>query len=93
VNVEELLGMIPEDELEFLAAETKVDHQVKKLKGSLIFKLILYSMLDTERMSLRVMEALVLSARFKQFSQNEESKCKRGTRLYDVGKCCAYHGL
>jgi transposase len=72
VNAEELIGLIPEEELEFLAAETKVDHQVKKLTGSLIFKLILYSMLDTERMSLRVMETLLLSARFRQFSQNEE---------------------
>lgn len=72
MSAEEIIGLIPSAELEFLAAETKVDHQVKKLKGDLIFKLILYSMLDSERMSLRVMETLLLSARFKHFSQNGE---------------------
>lgn len=71
MRVEELMGMIPEGDLEFLAAETKVDHQVKKLNGHLIFKLILFAMLDTERMSLRVMETLLLSARFRHFSGSE----------------------
>lgn len=68
MSVEEILNLIPESDLDFLAAETNVDHQVKKLHGQLIFKLILFAMLDTDRMSLRVMETLFSSARFKHFA-------------------------
>jgi hypothetical protein len=49
--------------------ETQVDYQVKKLTGETIFKLILFSMLDSESMSLRVMEKFLESAQFKQFAQ------------------------
>ncbi|GHT32824.1 hypothetical protein FACS189434_05550 [Bacteroidia bacterium] len=51
--------------------ETQVDYQVKKLTGESIFKLILFSMLESDSMSLRVMESLLVSAKFKQFSQIE----------------------
>jgi hypothetical protein len=71
MNVEQLLQLIPEDHLAFLAAETKVDHQVKKLSGNVIFKLILFSMLDSQKVTLRVMESLLQSAKFKQFSQSD----------------------
>jgi hypothetical protein len=76
MNVEQLLQLIPEEYLDFLAAETKVDHQVKKLSGSLIFKLILFSMLDSQKVTLRVMETILQSAKFKQFAQNDELDAK-----------------
>ncbi len=48
-----------------LAAESQVDYQVKKLTGKSMFQLILFSMLTTERASLRVMEVLFNSMQFK----------------------------
>jgi hypothetical protein len=55
-NVEKLLQLIPENEIEFLSIETKVNHQTKKLFGSTVFKLLLFSMLNNNKLSYRVME-------------------------------------
>jgi Transposase DDE domain len=41
---------------------------VKKLSGSVMFKLILFSMLGSERLSLRVMESFLSSATFQFFA-------------------------
>ena len=68
MRVEQILELISEDDLEFLGAETRVDHQVKKLTGLLVFKLILFSMLNSSKLSLRVMESFFLSAQFKKLS-------------------------
>ena len=48
-----------------LAAETKVNHQVKKLDGETVFKLILFSLLNGQKTSLRVMEEFLASASFQ----------------------------
>ena len=71
-----ILKLIPVKELEFLAAETKVDYQVKKLKGSSIFRLILYSMLNSTKVSLRIMEHFYNSATFKQFTGENHNSTK-----------------
>lgn len=76
MKVEEILALIPEKEIEFLSAETKVDHQVKKLHGALIFKLILFSMLNSTKLSLRVMESFLASAQFKTFTKTHEVNAK-----------------
>src|ERR1700733_8563051 len=68
MNIEQILQLIPDKFLEFLAVETKVNHQVKKLTGITMFKLILFSMLNTQKLSLRVMEEFYKSANFKSFS-------------------------
>jgi hypothetical protein len=68
MTVEQLIKLIPEKEFNFLSTETKVDYQVKKLYGSTIFKLILFSMLNSNKLSLRVMEAYLKSAQFKNFA-------------------------
>ncbi|MBN8789493.1 MAG: IS4 family transposase [Terrimonas sp.] len=68
MTAKELIGLIPEDIFEELSAETKVDAQVKKLSGEVIFKLILFSMLNSSKPSLRVMEAYLQSAQFKSFT-------------------------
>ena len=76
MTVEQLLKLIRDEHLDFLAAETKVNHQVKKLEGAVIFKLVLFSMLSTEKVSLRIMETFLHSARFKQFSQTGDVNAK-----------------
>jgi hypothetical protein len=71
MTTDELFKLIPENTFDDLALETKVDFQVKKLTGESVFKLILFSMLNSDKMSLRVMESFLSSAKFKIFSGNE----------------------
>ena len=63
-----LIRLIPENIFQELAVETGVDTQVKKLSGELIFKLILFSMLNSEKLSLRIMEEYLHSGQFKLFT-------------------------
>lgn len=76
MKVEEIISLLPEQKLDFLSAKTKVDHQVKKLQGALVFKLILFSMLNSTKLSLRVMESFLASAQFKTFAQSHEVNAK-----------------
>jgi hypothetical protein len=76
VNVEQLLQLIPEEHLSFLATETKVNHQAKKLSGEVVFKLVLFSMFSSQKVSLRVMEAFLQSAKFKQFAETDNVNAK-----------------
>lgn len=69
MTASELVGLIPPKIFRELAMETNVDAQVKKLSGEVVFKLILFSMLNSEKLSLRVMETFLHSAQFKSFSQ------------------------
>ena len=69
MTVNELLKLIPAKTFRDLAVETKVDAQVKKLSGEVMFKLILFSMLSSDKLSLSVMETFLQSASFKSFSQ------------------------
>ncbi|MGJ7030811.1 IS4 family transposase [Niabella hirudinis] len=68
MTVGKLIGLIPEDIFQELSVKTGVDTQVKKLSGELIFKLILFSMLNADRSSLRVMEQYLHSGQFKLFT-------------------------
>lgn len=65
VSVPDLLTLIPDELLESLAEELDVDKWVKKLKAEGLFKLVLYSILSSERLSLRVMEANARDPYFK----------------------------
>jgi Transposase DDE domain len=76
MSAEELINLIPKSTFSDLSAETKVDHQVKKLSGEIIFRLILFSMLSSEKISLRVMESLIKSTRFKSFANNQTINSK-----------------
>lgn len=65
MRVKQLLSLIPDQQLEILGAESKVDYQVKKLTGKSVFQLILFSMINSERASLRVMESMFHSMQFR----------------------------
>ena len=56
MKLEEVLGYIPNHELEKLSITYNIDHQVKKLHGQTMFQLLLFSMLNIKHNSLRVME-------------------------------------
>jgi transposase len=79
----DIIKMIPEEMLDFLSAETKVDHKVQKLKGSILFKLILYSVLTTRNSSLRVLESVFHSYRFKALAGVDLQTETRFTSIRD----------
>lgn len=56
ISADELIKLIPEELISKLAASLEVDKWVKKLKGDALFKLIMFSLLSSERLSLRIME-------------------------------------
>lgn len=65
IGVSDLLKLIPDDLLFDLAAETKVDYQVKKLYGRNVFNLLLYGLLKGDRIGLRSLEDFYNSRKFK----------------------------
>jgi hypothetical protein len=65
VRVSELLDLLPASYLEDLARDLVADKWVKKLKTASLFKLIFFSILQSERLSLRVMEENVSDPLFK----------------------------
>ena len=65
IGVSDLLKLIPDDLLLDLAAETKVDFQVKKLFGRNVFNLLLYGLLSSARIGLRSLEDFYNSRKFK----------------------------
>ena len=65
IGVDELLKLIPEDLLDHLAEETNVDHQAKKLYGRNVFNLLLYGLIDGERVGLRSLQDFYNSRYFK----------------------------
>jgi len=79
IECSELFAMIPENLIKKLEEQTKVNHQVKKLSGVLTLKLLLFSLLNSERISLRVMEEIFNSDQFKIFAKKENQKTKHST--------------
>ena len=65
INANALLDLIPADKLAEIAVETQVDKGVKKFTGHLFFKLLLFSVIKTERISLRSIERFYNSGAFR----------------------------
>lgn len=59
VSVQELLDLLPAGYLSELSAELNVDKWVKKLSPATLFYLVIFSILESERLSLRVMASNV----------------------------------
>lgn len=70
ISCAELLKFVPDDLLRCLERQTEVNHQVKKLTGALMFKLLLFSLLNTHQVSLRIMEQYYQSDSFKVFAHS-----------------------
>jgi hypothetical protein len=79
LSVSKLIKMIPEELLEEIGIETQVDHQVKHLHGALMFKLFLYSILKSERLSTRLMEFFYNSSEFTSFSDKGGHKTRHSS--------------
>ena len=68
VKVEELLKLIPDSLLDEIALHMEADKWVPKLKAKSIFLLIMYSLLEGDRISLRYMEEIYNSPNFRQLA-------------------------
>jgi len=65
VSITNLLAIIPDDELNWIARKTNVNKYVKVLDGKSVFYLILYSLVESQRNSLRTMEDIFNGSAFK----------------------------
>ena len=83
ISVKQLINCIPTDHLAELAEVTQVNYQVKKLTGEIMFKLLLMGILCSEKISLRVMEDLYKSKRFRLLVNLDSQNTTRHTSLSD----------
>jgi hypothetical protein len=83
VSLKQLINCIPVEHLKELAEVTQVNHQVKKLTGEVMFKLLLMSVLSSEKISLRVMEDLYQSRRFRLLTNLDANNTTKHTSLSD----------
>jgi len=87
MKAEEVIGLIPDKVLDSLSVETGVDCFVKKLSGKIIFKLFLYGILNCRNISLRILETIFNSEKFKDLFQLNITSIKHsglGMRLTSV---------
>lgn len=83
ITVRELVSIVDTKMLDDAAASTDVNFQVKKLNGQVIFKLLLLAILDDTKVSLRVMEELFSTSRFKVFAKTDNDESTRFNSLSD----------
>ncbi len=82
MNAEKIIGLIPDDILDQISLQTGVDNFVKKLKGKIIFKLFVYTLLNCRKVSLRILEAIFNSQKFSILLNGED---KRKIRHSSIG--------
>lgn len=83
LSVNDLLNLLPNSLIEELSTELKADKWVKKLKAGVLFKLVLYSLLNSERFSLRVMESNAKDPFFKALAPAFEADDVTWTGIRD----------
>lgn len=74
VSVKDLLSLIPEVHISKIADKTKVNYYTKILDGKSLLYLILYSLIEQKRNSLRSMEDIFNSLQFKFLFNLDPSK-------------------
>lgn len=65
ISIIQLLSLIPNDDIRRIARRTNVDYYTKILDGKSLLYLILYSIIESRRNSLRTMEDIFNSSSFK----------------------------
>ena len=80
IGANHLLGVIPESLLANLSATTKVDHYSKVLHGHKMFYLLMYGILENEKLSQRTLEDTFNDSVFKMlFNLDEEERIRRSS--------------
>jgi Transposase DDE domain len=82
-KVTDLIALIPDKYFDKIAEETNVDFQVKKLNGKLIFNLLMMGILQSERLSLRVLEELFSVPKFKKLAKIDDTVSTRHSSIRD----------
>lgn len=80
VRVNDLLGVIPESLISHLSATTPIDYYTKVLHGKKVFYLLLYGILENDRLSQRTLEDTFNDSVFKiLFGLDEDEKVRRSS--------------
>lgn len=80
IGVNELLQVIPESLLANLSSTSKVDHYTKVLHGQKLFYLLMYGVLENDRLSQRSLEDTFNDPFFKQlFHLNRDESVRRSS--------------
>lgn len=80
IGVNQLLGVIPEGLLANLSQTSKVDHYAKVLHGKKMFYLLMYGILENEKLSQRTLEDTFNDSVFKLlFNLDNEEKIRRSS--------------
>lgn len=80
ISVKQLLGFIPEALIANLSLTTKIDHYAKVLHGNKLFYLLLYGILDNEKLSQRTLEDTFNDSVFKiLFNLDEDERICRSS--------------
>ena len=80
ITVKQLLGFIPEALIANLSLTTKIDHYAKVLHGNKLFYLLLYGILDNDRLSQRTLEDTFNDSVFKiLFNLDEDETIRRSS--------------
>jgi len=80
INVKNLLGFIPEALIANLSLTTKIDYYAKVLHGRKMFYLLLYGILDNEKLSQRTLEDTFNYAVFKTlFNLDKDESVRRSS--------------
>ena len=83
ISAETLLNYFPDSLLDKLSLEHKVDYQVKKLNGKLVFKWLLYGVLSTHELSLNVLMNVFEKLEFKSYAGIDSSLTTKRNSLAD----------
>lgn len=80
INAKHLLGYIPEALIANLSLTTRIDHYAKVLHGKKMFYLLLYGILDNEKLSQRTLEDTFNDPVFKiLFNLDEDERIRRSS--------------
>lgn len=81
VGVNDLLGVIPEALLSHLSENTKVDYYSKVLHGKKLFYLLMYGILENDRLSQRTLEDTFNDPVFKMLFNLDQSESVRRSSI------------
>lgn len=81
ITVAQLLGVVPEALLSHLSSTTKVDHYAKVLHGKKMFYLLLYGILENEKLSQRTLEDTFNDYLFKTLFDLDTSETVRRSSI------------
>jgi hypothetical protein len=80
ISAKQLLGFIPEALIANLSLTTRIDHYAKVLHGNKLFYLLLYGILDNEKLSQRTLEDTFNDSVFKiLFNLDEDERIRRSS--------------